>query len=177
VIPFSKGNYYLYILDIFSYPIIIKWCTQTHTHKLDLLFLCRQFERNEVISLGPFSYTLRSKSFDIMSIFLIEHDLPLQITLWKCRLEWIFFFKFSNGFKVQEINLYQEKEGMFFIYSYTAPCEFIWQVWLGGGGCVGGRKINPPIPIVLTSLFISNLYMNPIIFNDPFSLLLPPFWF
>jgi hypothetical protein len=96
---------------------------------------------------------------------------------------WIgyFFFKSSNGFKVREINLYQEREGMFFIYSYTVPCEFIWQVcWGGAGGgrcCVGGRKINPPIPTILTSLYISNLYMNPIIFNYPFSLLLPPFWF
>jgi hypothetical protein len=65
---------------------------------------------------------------------------------------WIgcFFFKSSNGFKVREINLYQEREGMFFIYNYTIPCEFIWQAWFGGGRgcCVGGRKINPPIPTV-----------------------------
>lgn len=87
-----------------------------------------------------------------------------------------FFFKSSNGFKVREINLYQEREGMFFIYSYITPCEFILQVWFCGA-CLGGRKINPPFPTILTPLFISNIYMNPIIFSYPFSLLLPPFWF
>jgi hypothetical protein len=149
MIPFSKGNYYLYILDIFSYPIITKWYTHTYISWTSYFF-ADNLRENEVTSLGPFSYTLHSKSFVIMSIFLIEHDLPLQITLWKCGLDWIFYF--SNGFKVWEI--------------------------MGGGEVVWGEgKQTFHSPIVLTSLFIGNLYMNPIIFNYPFSLLLRPFWF
>jgi hypothetical protein len=165
----------LYILDIFSYSIITKWYTHTYISWTSYFF-ANNLRENEVTSLGPFSYTLCSKSFNIMSIFLNwTWFAPPNYTL-KVWVGLDFFFQIFKWFQSSGNNLISRKRKHDFHLQRHCPmwiylASMIWR------GCVWGRKINPPFPIVLTSLFICNLYMNPITFNYPFFLLLPPFWF
>jgi len=148
----------------------------THIYKLDILFLCKQFERKW----SHFPWTI----FLHLMFKVFWHHVNLLNWTWFAPPNytlkvWVgldFFFQIFKWFQSSGNNFISRKRKHDFHLQRHCPmwiylASMIWR------GCVRGRKINPPFPIVLTSLFICNLYMNPITFNYPFFLLLPPFWF
>ncbi len=135
----------MHILDIFSYPIIIKWYTHTYISWTSYFF-ANNLRENEVTSLGPFSYTLCSKSFDIMSINLIEHDLPLQITLWECGLDWMFFFQIFKWFQSSGNKLISRKRRDVFHLQLHHPMWIYLESMIWGGGLCGGKENKPSNP-------------------------------